>query len=88
MIPAPLPKGHPFHLTQGEMDCLVALVEGSALREAVEPFAQVREECLGSLEWRGFAEVEHVELPFDSEWDRASITDSGRQALALHEAMQ
>ncbi len=79
MKPAKLPEDHPFHLTQGEMEYLASLrwAEVALLTEPDQ-----------SLESRGLVTV-WGEGRLGATRDRmVAITDSGRQALALHEAMQ
>ncbi len=86
MKPADLPESHEFHLTQGEMDCLVALVAGLTVLAA--------DASIGALVTRGLTRVIDAIIddepldPLDLPWRVAAITDSGRQCLALHEAMQ
>ncbi len=78
MIPAPLPKGHPFHLTQGEMEYLASLRWSEAI--LAEPDQ--------ALESRGLITVWGTSRIRATRDQLVALTDSGRQALALHEAMQ
>ncbi len=76
--PADLPENHPYHLTQAEMDHL------SALQSADFVFC-VPDDALARRDLINVGTTDGI-VPTRRRF--VEITDSGRQCLALHEAMQ